>query len=84
MAVKGKRYNLPSGVREAYSILSGYINGDVEGAQVFLNSLQPTERLLRGRAEQKESPRQKMYSRGQPTLIKQAKLKRLGSYGAKG
>jgi len=72
----------PSGVREAYSILSGHITGDVEGAKLFLNSLQPTELLLRNRAEQKERPRQRMYSRGSPTLIKQAKMKKLGSYGA--
>lgn len=73
----------PSSVSEAYGILGGYRNGDAEGAQYFLNSMSESERILRGRAEQKERGTMKSFSKKSrfPSLLKKAKRQGLGTYG---
>lgn len=75
MADNNKRIRKPSSVSEAYSILGGYKSGDTEGAQSFLDNMSETERILRGRGEQREKGKLRMFSKKSrfPSLLKKAK-----------
>lgn len=67
-----KTLKRPSSVSGAYGILNGSQMGDIEGAQIFLNSMSETERILRGRGEQRENTRERMFSKSNryPSLLK--------------
>lgn len=70
-----KTLKRPTSVTQAYGILNGTKMGDLEGAQIFLNSMTETERILRGRAEQRENVRERMFSKQgkYPSLIKRGR-----------
>jgi len=75
MNLRNKAKNrLPASVEEAYRTLNGSLTGDVGGAKIFLDSMQDTERRVRGRGEQREVSKLRMFSRqGYPSLLSKVK-----------
>ena len=74
MNLRNKARSQPSSLEEAYRRLNGTTTGDIGGAKIFLDSMQDTERKIRGNSEQRESSKLRMTTRqGYPSLLKRVK-----------